>query len=203
MHDLLCDTAATEWEKTLSVWSMFADADLPWRPADPRGRGRSVHEQFVHQCVSEDGWFMRMLGIDLGRPALPTPETRLAFIAHYAAASAARLERLRAEPETWWSSEVRFFDVGRSRAWVVMRRLLHTAHHRGQLTAYLRALGREAWSTYGPTADTGGLAVDGATTLYAYPDVDSLLAGEAAGGAKRALPAPPARALSERPLNGR
>jgi len=96
MRDLLCDTAATEREKTLAVWSMFADDDLSWRPADPRRRGRGVREQFVHQCVSEAGWFVRMLAIDLGRPALPAHETRLTFIAHYAAASVDRLDRLRA-----------------------------------------------------------------------------------------------------------
>ena len=199
MRDLLCDTAATEREKTLAVWSMFADEDLPWRPVDPRRRGRSVHEQFVHQCLSEDGWFVRMLGIDIGRPPLPASETRGAFIAHYAAAAGERLTRLRAQPSAWWGDEVRFFDVPRSRAWVLMRRLLHTSHHRGQLTAYLRALGRDAWSTYGPTADTGGLAADGGLTIYPYADVDALLAGEVAGGAKRALPPASGGAVSERP----
>lgn len=197
---MLCETAATEREKTLAVWSMFADHDLPWRPADPRSR--SVHEQLVHQCVSEDAWFVRMLGIDLGRPALPVAETRLGFITWYAASSGERLARLRAQSPDWWSDEVRFFDVPRTRAWVVMRRLLHTSHHRGQLIAYLRVLGRDAWSTYGPTADTGGLAADGGKTLYPYADGDALLAGEAAGGAKRGLPPPTTRPPGERPDRG-
>lgn len=83
-----------------------------------------------------------------------------------------------------------------------MRRLLHTAHHRGQLTAYLRALGCDAWSTYGPTVDTGGLTADGGKTLYPYADVDALLAGEIAGGAKRGLPPPTTRPPGERPGHG-
>jgi DinB family len=37
------------------------------------------------------------------------------------------------------------------------RRMTHTAHHRGQQLALLRMLGREEYSNYGPTADTGGL----------------------------------------------
>jgi hypothetical protein len=47
------------------------------------------------------------------------------------------------------------------------RRIAHSAHHRGQQTAMLRMLGRDLHSTYGPTADTGGLPADDAPTLYA------------------------------------
>lgn len=79
------------------------------------------------------------------------------------------------------------------------RRIAHTAHHRGQQTAMLRELGRDLHSTYGPTADTGGLAKDKPPIVYAYDDVASLLAGEAQGGRKRALPAPVARPVTERP----
>ena len=41
------------------------------RPRHGDPRGRSVHEQMVHQCVSEDLWFRNMLGIDVGAPPLP------------------------------------------------------------------------------------------------------------------------------------
>ena len=75
-------------------------------------------------------------------------------------------------PEPWFEEEVTFFDVKRNRAWVLVRRIAHSAHHRGQLTAYLRALGHDLYSTYGPTADTNG------AVKYQYPDVESLLAGE-------------------------
>ena len=46
------------------------------------------------------------------------------------------------------------------------RRIAHSAHHRGQLTVYLRLWGEALYSTYGPTADTGGLAVNGARVIY-------------------------------------
>jgi hypothetical protein len=45
----------------------------------------------------------------------------------------------------------------------------------------LRMLGREEYSNYGPTADTGGLMQDRAPTIYAYPTLPALLEGEAAG----------------------
>ncbi|HEY6945753.1 MAG TPA: hypothetical protein VI431_11490, partial [Candidatus Acidoferrum sp.] len=95
--------------------------------------------------------------------------------------------------------ETKFFDVSRSRAWVMVRRIAHTAHHRGQQMAMLRMLGRDLHSNYGPTADTGGLMQNHAPTIYAYDGVSKLLAGELAGGAKRALPGASGKPVTERP----
>jgi hypothetical protein len=152
----------------------------------------------VHQCISEDTWMKNMLGIDPGEPPLPAEETRLAFLRKYAGASAKRVERLRAMSDDWFEGVTRFFDVERTRAWVMTRRIAHSAHHRGQLTAYLRLLGRSLYSTYGPTADTGGLAQNGAPTLYRYPDLEHLLEGEARGGDSPPLPGPGAKSPTER-----
>ena len=199
MYNFLVETFATERLKTLSVWSMFADGDLPARPHPTDARGRSVHEQMVHQCVSEDLWFRNMLGIDVGAPPLPQEETRLAFIERYAEDSGRRLNALDQRGSAWWEGASGFFEVRRSRAWIMVRRVAHTAHHRGQLTAMLRMLGRDLHSTYGPTADTGGLMANGAPTIYAYADVDALIEEEAAGGAKAPLPGPGDKPSTERP----
>jgi uncharacterized damage-inducible protein DinB len=198
-YDFLVDTYETECIKVLSVWSEFADADLPVRPRHGDPRGRSVHEQMVHQCVSEDLWFRNMLGIDVGAPPLPHEETRLSFIRRYAEDSGKRVTALREQRETWWEEETNFFDVRRARTWVMTRRLTHTSHHRGQLMAMLRMLAHDLHSNYGPTADTGGLMQNHAPTIYAYSTMDALLEGEAAGGAKSRLPGAGARPVSERP----
>lgn len=195
-YDFLLETYDTERLKTLSVWSQFRDEDLEFRP-EPRAR--TPHEQMVHQCVSEDVWMKNMLGIDLGAPPLPAAETRLAFLNTYAEASGRRLERLRGMPADWFEGITRFFDVERTRAWVLTRRIAHSAHHRGQLTAYLRLLGRDLYSTYGPTADTGGLFQNGAPVIYRYPDLDRLLEAEARGGDSPPLPGPGAKSPTERP----
>ena len=79
------------------------------------------------------------------------------------------------------------------------RRMAHTSHHRGQLTAMLRMLGHDVHSNYGPTADTGGLMRDHAPTIYAYRSLDALFTGEAAGGAKAALPGASGKPVTERP----
>lgn len=198
-YDFLIDTYESEALKVLSVWSEFSDEDLPVRPKLDDPRGRSVLEHMVHQCISEDMWFRTMLGIDIGAAPLPEREVRLEFIKRYAEASQKRLARLRLTGEPWWEEEVRFFDVGRSRAWVMTRRLAHTSHHRGQQMAMLRMLGRDLHSNYGPTADTGGLMQNHAPTIYAYAGLAALLDGERRGGAKTPLPPRRAAAVTERP----
>src|SRR5262249_27417710 len=70
-YDFLIETYETERVKVISAWSMFRDDDLAARPNASDGRGRSLHEHMVHQCVSEDFWFRTMLGIDVGAPPLP------------------------------------------------------------------------------------------------------------------------------------
>jgi uncharacterized damage-inducible protein DinB len=206
-YNFLLDTYATERVKVISVWSMFRDEDLPARPSSSDARGRSVHEQMVHQCVSEDFWFRTILGIDVNAPPLPARETRWEFMARYAEDSAKRLAILREATEPWWEEVVSFFNVRRSRAWVMTRRMTHTAQHRGQLLAMLRMLGHDLHSTYGPTADTGGLMQNHAPTIYAYASLEVLLDTEKNGGSeihsgKSALPPRSDRPVTERPSKG-
>ena len=146
-YDFLLDTYRTERLKTLSVWSQVPDDRMAFRP-EPRAR--TPHEQMVHQCVSEDTWMRTMLGIVVSLPPLPPMEHRLGFLEHYAAASSERLALLQEKPDAWFEEETTFFDVRRTRAWVMTRRLTHSAHHRGQLTTYLRLRGRPSIPRTGP-----------------------------------------------------
>jgi uncharacterized damage-inducible protein DinB len=198
-YEFLVETYATERVKVVSVWSEFRDEDLRGRPRQDDPRGRSVLEQMVHQCVSEDLWFRNMLGIDVGAPPLPKQEIRLEFMKRYAEDSGKRLAELQQKNEAWWEGATKFFDVQRSRAWVMVRRMTHTSHHRGQLMAMLRMLGREIHSNYGPTADSGGLMQNHAPTIYAYESLEDLLSQEERGGAKSKLPGAGGKAVTERP----
>lgn len=198
-YAFLVDTYATEILKVLSVWSMATEADLDVRPRAGDPRGRTLREHMIHQCQSEHGWFAGMFGITAPGDVLPHESTRLAFLQHYSAAAAFRRAALASQDDPWWETEVAFFEVQRPRTWIMVRRIAHTAHHRGQQTTLLRQLGRALHSTYGPTADTGGLAKDKPPVVYAYDDPQSLLAGEGDGGRKRPLPPPVARPVTERP----
>jgi uncharacterized damage-inducible protein DinB len=200
-YEFLVETYATERMKVVSVWAEFRETDMEFRPRSDDARGRSVHEQMVHQCVSEDLWFRTMLKIDVGAPPLPPIETREAFVQRYVEDSGKRLAELQGKDEAWWESGTTFFDVARSMAWVVTRRIAHTSHHRGQQMAMLRMLGRDLHSNYGPTADTGGLMQNHAPTIYAYSNMDSLLEDLDFGENKRLLPG--ARGIvTERPGKG-
>jgi uncharacterized damage-inducible protein DinB len=154
-YQFLIDTYETERLKVLSVWNMFGARDLEVRPHVDRGRNALEH--MAHQCTSEYNWFRDMFQIDT--PAPPDSGTRLVFGEAYTRDSAARLAALREKDDAWWEAEVKFFDVPRSRAWIMVRRIAHTAHHRGQQTFLLRMLDRKLLSTYGPTADTAGRVV--------------------------------------------
>jgi uncharacterized damage-inducible protein DinB len=193
--DFLIDTYRTERIKTLSVWSQVPEERMDFRP---EARARTPHEHMVHQCVSEDTWMKNMLGIEVAAPALPPAETRLDFLTHYAAVSAARLAQLEQKSDAWFQADTRFFEATRSRAWVLTRRLTHSAHHRGQLTVYLRVWGQELYSTYGPTADTGGLFQNGAAVVYRYDTIEELLAAEREGGRRPPLPGRGGKAVTER-----
>jgi len=162
-YGFLVETYRTERLKTLGVWAQVPEDRLHWRA---EARARTPLEHFVHQCQSEHNWMTGMLGIDIGRPVLPQQETRDTFIAHYGACALDRLAVLETKPDAWFEEETAFFDIRRSRAWILTRRFTHTAHHRGQLTAAIRGWSLPLYSTYGPTADTGGLPKNGATVVY-------------------------------------
>ena len=197
-YRFLFDTYQTEIEKVLSVWAMFDDNDLHKRPHPSDKRGRNFLEHMVHQNKSENLWFTTMLGISVTENPLPAEETRLSFMKHYAENASKRLAALEQKDEAWWEEMVDFFEVKRSRAWVMTRRIAHTSHHRGQQTTLLRMVNHDLHSTYGPSADTGGLMENKAPVIYAYPDVATLLEGESGDRKKSPLPGPGDKPPTER-----
>ncbi len=154
-YSFLVDTYETEILKITGTWEAFPADAMSFRPAE---KSRTVMEQFEHQLKSEGGWMRDMLGIDVGE-ILPKEYTKQAFITKYADDARKRLAVLRTKPDAWWQEEARFFDVPRSRAWVLLRRMNHATHHRGQLVVYLRLLEQRVPSVYGPTADTNGKVI--------------------------------------------
>lgn len=198
-YEYLVDTYETERLKTLSVWSMFADKDLTIRPYPLDEKDRNPLEHMIHQCMSENKWFCEMFDIEVNASPLPVVEMRLEFIKRYAHDSEKRLELLKEKDAAWWEHKVWFFDTMRTRAWVMLRRIAHTAHHRGEQSVLLRLLGREVHSIYGPSAFSGGLPQNNAQTIYAYTDIESLIDGEMKGGLKTTLPGPGEKPCTERP----
>ncbi|MEO8201949.1 MAG: DinB family protein, partial [Gemmatimonadota bacterium] len=144
----IVETYAGETNKVVSTWAQFGPDDLTYRP---HPRATSVLDIIRHQLLSERRFFGEFLGTPEpgASDVVPTPEVE-SFIQRLVDLARARLGFLAAQPEPWWLEPVPFFDVERQRIWIFWRRVLHTAHHRSQLTVYLRLMDRSVPSTYGP-----------------------------------------------------
>ncbi|MCI0623480.1 MAG: DinB family protein [Acidobacteria bacterium] len=148
----LLETYASETNKVISVWREFAPAEMSFRP---HPRSSTVLEILRHQLFSERRFFGEFLGVPEppASEVLPHRDTLEAYGERMIELARPRLYFLAEQDTAWWHAPVPFFDVERQRIWVFWRRVLHTAHHRTQLTVYLRLLGKRVPATYGPTAD--------------------------------------------------
>lgn len=162
----LLKTYASETNKVISVWREFDAEDLSFRP---HTRSATVEEIFRHQLLSERRFFGEFLGLPEPPPPQILPEGKRPedYVGRMRELARPRLGLLAGKTEAWWLEVVPFFDVRRERVWVFWRRVLHTAHHRTQLTVYLRLLGKDVPSTYGPTADVTWEGADPTQTVQA------------------------------------
>jgi len=162
----LLDTYASETNKVISVWASFADSDLGYRP---HASSSSVADIMKHQLLSERRFFAEFLGLPEVAPeqVLPQKPAVEDFKQRMLELALPRLGVLAERDEEWWQTVVPFFDTRRERIWIFWRRVLHTAHHRTQLTVYLRLLGKPVPATYGPTADLKWQGADPTTTVEA------------------------------------
>ena len=160
----MVDTYAGEANKTASVWRMFGLADLDWRP---HPRSSSVKEIMQHQLLSERRFFSEFLGSPEppAKELLPLSNTIDALATRLVDLATPRLNWLSAVSEADWLATTKFFDVERQRIWIFWRRVLHSAHHRTQLTVYLRLLQKTVPATYGPTADVTWRGADPTLTV--------------------------------------
>jgi len=123
---------------------------------------RPVADVFKHQLLSERRFFGEFMGAPEPPPTevLPKSETPEDYWNRMRELALPRLVFIATQSDTWWLEQVPFFDVIRARIWIFWRRVLHTCHHRTQLTVYLRMMNRPVPSTYGPTADVTWAGAD-------------------------------------------
>ena len=160
------DTYAAEINKVASTWLQFSDGDLAYKPHE---KSSTVGEIMKHGLLSERRFFAEFLGSAEPAPAevLPAESTVAAYTERFVSLCLVRLHFLASRDGNWWLQRTNFFDVERQRIWILWRRILHTAHHRTQLTVYLRLLEKPVPSTYGPTADVTWTGADPTTTVDA------------------------------------
>jgi uncharacterized damage-inducible protein DinB len=160
------DIYASETNKVISTWRAFSDEDLQFRP---HAKSSTVGEILQHELLSGRRFFGEFLAAPEpdGTAVLPAELTIEACCRRLRNLARRRLDFLASRPEGWWVAEVPFFDVVRQRIWIFWRRVLHTAHHRSQLTVYLRLLDKPVPPIYGPTADVSWSGADPTDTVEA------------------------------------
>jgi uncharacterized damage-inducible protein DinB len=160
------DTYASETNKVIAVWRCFDTTDLGYRP---HLKSSTVADILKHQLLSE----RRFFGEFIGTPEPPAAEVLPpalelgACITRMTELARPRLAFFAVQSAEWWMQDVPFFGLTRQRIWVFWRRVLHTCHHRTQLTVYLRLLNKPVPSVYGPTSDQTWDGADPTTSVEA------------------------------------
>ena len=139
-----------EWMTTVKVLEAVPEDKKDWKPAD---QSRSAWELAVHLAES-DVWFLEgVLNQQFGEPAASGATTVAQLVDWYKAHMPNRLERVLAMDGAKLATIVDFFGMKMPNAQYLVFQAVHNAHHRGQLSSYLRPMGGKVPSIYGGSAD--------------------------------------------------
>lgn len=154
--DFLLDTLQRELTVTESVFTAVPADGQDYRP-DPKSRSAIG---LVRHVAVEDPWFLNAIA-DGGAEGIADDsetcgiESPAQGAERYRTAMTEGIARVRALTGEQLMQNVTLFGAytmpGVEWLSLVLR---HSAHHRGQLSAYLRAMGGKVPQIYGPSADT-------------------------------------------------
>jgi uncharacterized damage-inducible protein DinB len=154
--DFLIADFEHETQTTLRVLEAVPDGRLDYRPDSKGKTGLGL----VRHIALEDEWMLNCIANGVFTPppddsdacGIMNPADAVARYRHTVPAA---LDRVRAMSGEQLAATMNLFDMMTAPAvnFLVMA-LKHSVHHRGQLSAYLRAMGGKVPGIYGPTADT-------------------------------------------------
>ncbi len=145
-------TMKDEFETTKKVLKAVPEDKKSYQP-DPKAK--TAHELAWHIATAEiwfmDGVINNKFSMD---DAPAAPATIAEIVSWYEKTYPAMVEQLKAVPADKLVTPVSFFGVMEMPAVSYLNFLnLHSAHHRGQLSTYLRPMGGKIPSIYGGSAD--------------------------------------------------
>lgn len=155
--DFYADDFVAEIPATLKVLEAVEKSGHDYRPDEKSKTGLEI----ARHIALEDAWLLQAaLDGELG----PVPDQSDACglnsgeecAEHYRSTVPALVEKVRAMSGDDLSRDMDFFGLKQMPALgFVAMALHHSIHHRGQLAAYLRAMGGKVPGIYGPSADEG------------------------------------------------
>lgn len=125
----------------------------------PDGKSKNALSLIRHIAVI-DPWFVNCVADGAFGPSAPENEesgimTPADGAAKYKEGLTAALARVRAMSDEKLAEDVDFFGMMKMPAAALLSVMIkHSVHHRGQLSAYLRAMGGKVPAIYGPSGDT-------------------------------------------------
>jgi len=155
------EVIATMWEgefaATCQVLAAVKDDSRDYKP-DPKSRSAW---QLATHIATADIWFIDCItngkfawDAEKAKAAESSLETVDDVVSFYKKTFPERLKALMALPAEKFTEVIDFFGMMKMpRANFVAMANNHSIHHRGQLAAYLRALGGKVPNIYGPSAD--------------------------------------------------
>lgn len=154
--DFLLADFEHEMRTTLTVLSAVPDDRLDYRP-DAKGK---TGLGLLRHIALEDAWLLNGIADGAFTPAPDDSDacgiaTAADAVARYEKDVPPALERVRAMSGAQLAASLNLLDMITMPAVNLLSMALkHSVHHRGQLSAYLRAMGGTMPSIYGPTADS-------------------------------------------------
>lgn len=154
--NLLVGEFEQESQTTVKVLSAVPDSGIAWQP-DPKSKNALA---LMRHIAVEDEWMLN--AVVNGGFGAPADESDACGISNGATASAfytsripAALARVKAMSDADLAREIDFFGMMKLPTVNVLAvALKHSIHHRGQLSAYLRAAGGKVPGIYGPSGDS-------------------------------------------------
>jgi uncharacterized damage-inducible protein DinB len=150
---MFLDGLEREYPTTKKVLAAIPEGQLDFKLGD---KGRTARELAWHLAASEVWFADGAANADYNRAeaAAPPAATVADIVAYYEKEMPALLARLRSLPGEELTKEVPFFGVMNMPNVMYLGFMTnHSVHHRGQLSAYLRAMNAHVPSIYGGSAD--------------------------------------------------
>ncbi|MEZ5287181.1 MAG: DinB family protein [Vicinamibacterales bacterium] len=140
-----------EWMTTVKVLEAIPEDRKEWRPAP---QSRSAWDLAVHVARS-DVWFLNgVLTQNFAPgPQEPPATTVKGLVDWYKQELPKALEHVLAMDPAKLAEVVDFYGMKMPNAQFLVWQAVHNAHHRGQLSTYLRPMGAKVPSIYGGSAD--------------------------------------------------